>query len=92
MRSPVEGGRLAFAQWLAEWCVTGIAVPSRLRRSSGRHLESIYLVVLEVAGLDRAEGGSFRLRHSFALRELRRGFHKPTVAQSLGVKPLVMER
>jgi integrase len=48
--------------------------------------------VLEEAGLDSAEGGSFRFRHTFALRQLRRGFDEPTVAQWLGVEPLVMER
>lgn len=93
MRSPVEGSRLAFAPVARRTvCVTGVAVPSRLRRYLGRHLESIHRVVLEVAGLDSAEGGLFRLRHTFALREVQRGLDKPTVAQSLGVRPLVMER
>ncbi len=48
--------------------------------------------VLEDAGLDSAEGGSFRLRHTFALRQLRRGFDAETVAGWLGVEPVVMER
>lgn len=48
--------------------------------------------VLEEAGLDSSEGGSFRLRHTFALRQLRRGFDEVTVAQWLGVEPTVMER
>ena len=48
--------------------------------------------VLEEARLDSSEGGSFRLRHTFALRQLRRGFEETTVAQWLGVEPVVMER
>jgi len=48
--------------------------------------------VLEDAGLDSSEGGSFRLRHTFALRQLRRGFEPEQVAQWLGVEPEVMER
>jgi integrase len=48
--------------------------------------------VLEEAGLDSAEGGSFRLHHTFAFRQLKRGFDEKTVAQWLGVDPLMMER
>lgn len=48
--------------------------------------------VLAEAGLDSSEGGSFRLRHTFALRQLRRGFEPETVARWLGVEPAVMDR
>ena len=48
--------------------------------------------VLEDAGLDSSEGGSFRLRHTFALRQLRRGFEPEAVARWLGVEPAVMDR
>ncbi|MDM0014980.1 site-specific integrase [Variovorax sp. J22P168] len=48
--------------------------------------------VLEDAGLDSSEGGSFRLRHTFALRQLRRGFEPEVVAAWLGVEPEVMAR
>lgn len=48
--------------------------------------------VLEDAGLDSSEGGSFRLRHTFAVRQLRKGFKSELVAQWLGVEPVVMER
>lgn len=48
--------------------------------------------VLEDAGVDSSEGGSFRLRHTFALRQLRRGFEPEAVARWLGVEPAVMER
>ncbi|MDM0116762.1 site-specific integrase [Variovorax sp. J22R133] len=48
--------------------------------------------VLEDAGLDSREGGSFRLRHTFALRQLRRGFEPQEVARWLGVEPEVMDR
>jgi integrase len=46
--------------------------------------------VLEEAGLDSSDGGSFRLRHTFALRQLRRGTPEPQVAQWLGVEPEAM--
>lgn len=48
--------------------------------------------VLEEAGLDSRDGGSFRLRHTFALRQLRRGTAPDQVAAWLGVEPEVMGR
>ena len=49
--------------------------------------------VLQVAGIDDVEGGSFRLRHTFALRQLRRGKAPDEVARWLGVSdPAVMSR
>jgi integrase len=48
--------------------------------------------VLEDAGLDRVEGGSFQLRHTFALRQLRRGVAPVVVARWLGVAPELMDR
>lgn len=49
--------------------------------------------VLADAGLDPDGGGSFRLRHSFALRQLQAGHDEATVAAWLGVAdPLVMAR
>ncbi len=48
--------------------------------------------VLDDAGLDSSEGGSFRLRHTFALRQLRRGTEAIQVARWLGVEPEVMSR
>jgi integrase len=49
--------------------------------------------VLEAAGLDDVVGGSFRLRHTFALRQLRRGKSADDVAKWLGVSdPSVMVR
>lgn len=58
---------------------------------------SHYLAVREVitaAGLgdEAAAGGSFRLRHTFALRQLRRGHEAAEVARWLGVEPVEMER
>jgi len=41
--------------------------------------------VLEDAGIDVAEGGSFRLRHTFALRQLRRGRSPSDVARWMGI-------
>ena len=49
--------------------------------------------VLGDAGLDPGAGGSFRLRHTFALRQLRRGCAPEDVARWLGVAdPAVMAR
>ena len=41
--------------------------------------------VLAAAGVSDTEGGSFRLRHTFALRQLRRGTAPEQVAQWLGL-------
>jgi len=49
--------------------------------------------VLLAAGIAHLEGGSFRLRHTFALRQLRRGRATSEVASWLGVTdPAVMTR
>ena len=48
--------------------------------------------LLEEAGLDSNEGGTFKLRHTFALRQLRRGTAPDEVARWLGVEPMVMDR
>lgn len=46
--------------------------------------------VMQDAGLGAADGGSFRLRHTFALRQLRRGTDADQVARWLGVEPEAM--
>ena len=48
--------------------------------------------VLAEAGVDSHEGGSFRLRHTFALRQLRRGSSPEQVARWLGIEPAKMKR
>lgn len=49
--------------------------------------------VVQASGIDDVEGGSFRLRHTFALRQLRRGKPAEEVARWLGVSdPAVMAR
>lgn len=48
--------------------------------------------VLEDAGMDSREGGSFRLRHTFAMRQLRRGTPAEQVANWMGVEPGEMKR
>lgn len=49
--------------------------------------------VLEAAGIENSAGGSFQLRHTFALRQLRRGTSPDQVARWLGVSdPQVMAR
>ena len=49
--------------------------------------------VFAASGIDDVEGGSFRLRHTFALRQLRHGKPAADVARWLGVSdPAVMSR
>lgn len=49
--------------------------------------------VFRSAGIDDVAGGSFRLRHTFALRQLKRGRAPEDVARWLGViDPAVMAR
>lgn len=48
--------------------------------------------VLEDAGMDSKVGGSFRLRHTFAMRQLRRGTPPDQVAAWMGVEPTEMRR
>ena len=48
--------------------------------------------VLEDAGVDSREGGSFRLRHTFAVRQLRRGTPPEIVARWLGIDAKKMKR
>lgn len=51
--------------------------------------------VLEASGIDKslAEGGAYRLRHTFALRQLRRGKSEDLVAKWLGIVEMrVMDR
>jgi integrase len=47
---------------------------------------------LEEAGIDSREGGSFRLRHTFAARQLRRGTAPEQVARWMGIEPVKMKR
>jgi integrase len=57
--------------------------------------EAQYLAAKQVfgdAGIDGAEGGSFRLRHTFALRQLRRGTDAQQVARWLGIEPEAMAK
>lgn len=92
-------GRL-LAYWLqirAEQKIPGqVLFPST--RSSGKPWSKMsqYVAsrsVLTHAGVDAAAGGSFRLRHTFALRQLRRGHSEADVARWLGVSdPSVISR
>lgn len=96
------------AQWAAHilrhWLVTrsrlGIAgthlFPSTLSRKPWSKVAQYLAVkqVIEASGLDPtlSAGGSFRLRHTFALRQLRRGQEDERVAHWLGVEPAEMAR
>ncbi len=42
--------------------------------------------MLTAAGLPGADGGSFRLRHTFALRQLQHGSSPEQVAQWMGLR------
>lgn len=59
--------------------------------SKESHYKSARQVMAE-AGLEDVEGGSFRLRHTFAVRQLRRGFAPEQIARWLGVDPEVVQR
>lgn len=49
--------------------------------------------VLAEAGIEEVEGGSYRLRHTFVLRQLRRKTDPEQVARWIGVSdPAVMAR
>lgn len=48
--------------------------------------------VLQEAGMPSREGGSFRLRHTFAIRQLRRGTAPEQVARWMGVEANEMKR
>jgi len=87
------------APWAAELLKHWLQVRAE-SRIAGEHLfpstrsgkpwgkESQYRCARELlaqAGLDSTEGGSFRLRHTFALRQLRRGTEVEQVARWLGI-------
>jgi integrase len=57
------------------------------------HYDAVGLV-MAASGLDPSlvAGGSFRLRHTFALRQLRRGHEPAEVARWLGIQPQEMGR
>jgi len=84
--------------WLlvrAEARIAGEMLFPSTRTGKRWHKDSQYMNarrVLEEAGIESSEGGSFRLRHTFALRQLRRGFEPEQVARWLGVEPQEMER
>lgn len=96
--APWAGHLLAY--WLrvrAEQRIPGAMVfPST--RSSGKPWGKVAQYnaardVLRAAGIDDVEGGSYRLRHTFAIRQLRRGKSDDEVARWLGVSdPGVMAR
>lgn len=87
------------ASWLAARSEQGIPGPwmfPSTRRGTDWGKGSQYKATKEVlaaAGIEGVDGGSFRLRHTFALRQLRRGTSPEEVAKWLGVSdPDVMAR
>ena len=87
--APWAGGLLQM--WLKTRCAIGIGGPilfpsTRSGRCWGKVSQyGTAKAVLAAAGLPDSEGGSFRLRHTFALRQLRRGTPPEQVAQWLGL-------
>ena len=83
-------GRLLRA-WLDTRCALQITGPAlfpaaRSGRSWGKVAQyTAAKAVLAAAGVPEAEGGSFKLRHTFALRQLRRGTSADQVAQWMGL-------
>lgn len=96
------GGRV-LAAWLALRATLGVPGTVLLpgTRSAGKpwgkvsHYQAT-AAVLQAAGLNEADspgGGSYRLRHTFALRQLRRGAPEAELERWLGVSdPSVMAR
>jgi integrase len=75
--------------------VTGAFLFPSTRTGKPWHADSQYMnarKVLEDAGMDSRAGGSFRLRHTFAIRQLRRGTDPEQIARWLGIEPAEMKR
>lgn len=85
-------------RWLhvrAEACIAGPNLFPSTRSGKPWSKNGQYLWaegVLEEAAVDSRAGGSFRLRHTFALRQLRRGAAPDQVARWLGIEPAAMAR
>jgi integrase len=83
-------GRL-LRTWLDTRCALQITGPALFPAArSGRPWGKVAQyttakAVLAAAGVPEAEGGSFKLRHTFALRQLRRGTSADQVAQWMGL-------
>ena len=95
--APWAGQLLAY--WLtvrAEQHIAGTALFPSTRSGKAWSKVSQYNATKEVlvaAGVDEVDGGSFRLRHTFALRQLKKGRAAAEVARWLGVTdPAVMSR
>jgi site-specific recombinase XerD len=79
------------AMWLAvrtEMCIPGPWLFPSTRTGKPWSKARQYAAsrqVLAAAGLESIEGGSFRLRHTFALRQLRRGMAAAEVARWMGI-------
>lgn len=92
-------GRL-LARWLGVRRDCGIPgtilLPGTRTAGNAWSKRSQHLATAEVladAGVDDVEGGSYRLRHTFAMRQLRRGRRPEEVARWLGIMDLkVMDR
>ena len=78
--------------WLqvrAEMCIAGEFLFPSTRGGKPWSKDSQYRAAMQVFGearLDEIDGGSFRLRHTFALRQLRRNTEPEQVARWLGIE------
>lgn len=66
-------------------------------KSSGKQIGKVALYnatnqVLSAAGLAPGQGGSFKLRHTFAVRQLKRGHSLSDIAKWLGIEPMQAQR
>lgn len=66
-------------------------------KSTGKPLGKVALYnatnqVLSAAGLATGQGGSFKLRHTFAVRQLKRGHSLSEIANWLGIDPMQAQR
>lgn len=66
-------------------------------KSTGKPLGKVALYnatnqVLSAAGLATGQGGSFKLRHTFAVRQLKRGHTLSEIANWLGIDPMQAQR
>lgn len=82
----VRSGKAIFGNWLFPSTLSGKPWGKVAQYNAARQ-------VMQDAGLDLPGGGSFVLRHTFAIRQLRRGTDPDQVAQWMGVsEPKVMSR
>jgi integrase len=84
-------------QWRAELAIPGIQLLPSTKSGkpwSKQTQHDAHVAVFNQLGWtpDQIAGGAFRLRHTFAIRNLRKGFAEGEVAKWLGIEPKAMAR